>query len=150
MTERPSPNSVVDSVRKAEALAGFVRLPGFVRRWEIHQVLQPGIEFVVEPAGHLDGVELYSVHHRDPGRRRDDEVGIPVNVTLDGEPRPLAARMLPIHQGEALTAILVLDEGPGETATLAQIREHLVTTWSKSAASSAAAMAETRAPVGAR
>lgn len=51
----------------------FVRLPGLFRRWEFEQVLEPGSDFHVEPAGRAsDGTALFAMYRREAhahGRR---------------------------------------------------------------------------------
>ncbi len=48
----------------------FVRLPGLFRRWEIEQVLEPGIDFHLEEAGEAsDGTPLFAVYRREPNQK---------------------------------------------------------------------------------
>lgn len=47
----------------------FVRLPGLLRRWEIEQVLEPGVDLHVEEAGEAaDGTPLFAVYRRGPAQ----------------------------------------------------------------------------------
>ncbi|NNB92507.1 hypothetical protein HJC10_00410 [Corallococcus exiguus] len=44
----------------------FVRLPGLFRRWEIEQVVDPGVDFHLEKAGESsDGTPLFAVYRRE-------------------------------------------------------------------------------------
>ena len=44
----------------------FVRLPGLFRRWEIEQVVDPGVDFHLEEAGESsDGTHLFAVYRRE-------------------------------------------------------------------------------------
>ncbi|MBI5531803.1 MAG: hypothetical protein HY898_03750 [Deltaproteobacteria bacterium] len=44
----------------------FVRLPGLLRRWEIEQVVAPGVDFHLEEAGTAsDGTPLFAVYRRE-------------------------------------------------------------------------------------
>ncbi|GAB4200119.1 MAG: hypothetical protein OHK0013_10840 [Sandaracinaceae bacterium] len=44
----------------------FVRLPGLFRRWEIEQVVDPGVDFHLEEAGEAsDGTPLFAVYRRE-------------------------------------------------------------------------------------
>ena len=48
----------------------YVRLPGLFRRWEIEQVLEPGLDFHLEEAGEAsDGTPLFAVYRRDPNQK---------------------------------------------------------------------------------
>jgi len=48
----------------------FVRLPGLFRRWEIEQVLEPGVDFHLEEAGEAsDGTPLFAVYRREPSQK---------------------------------------------------------------------------------
>jgi len=52
------------------AAEGFVRLPGLFRRWELEQVLEPGIDFHLEEAGEAsDGTPLLAVYRREPNQK---------------------------------------------------------------------------------
>jgi len=45
----------------------FIRLPGLFRRWEIEQVIEPGMDFHLEEAGATsDGTPLFAVYRREP------------------------------------------------------------------------------------
>ncbi len=48
----------------------YARLPGLFRRWEIEQVLEPGLDFHLEEAGEAsDGTPLFAVYRRDPNQK---------------------------------------------------------------------------------
>jgi len=50
-----------------------VRLPGMFQRWEIEQVLEPGVDFLFEEGGAMnDGTPLFIVYRREvsPPKRR--------------------------------------------------------------------------------
>ena len=50
----------------------FVRLPGLYRRWELEQLVEPGVDFHLEEAGTAeDGTPLYAVYRREP----HDQIG---------------------------------------------------------------------------
>ena len=50
----------------------YVRLPGLYRRWELEQVIEPGVETRIEEAGTAsDGTALYAVYRREPGDREE-------------------------------------------------------------------------------
>ncbi len=52
------------------AAGEFVRLPGLFRRWEIEQVLEPGVDFHLEEAGEAsDGTPLFAVYRREPSQK---------------------------------------------------------------------------------
>lgn len=139
MTERPIPSASTNAPSSPEAMAGFTRLPGFLRRWELPQVVQPGLEFVIENAGRLDGVDLFRVFHRihaataiGDGAQSDEanEVGIPVGLLLEGESAPLPGRLLQLGAGDPLMAVVVVDGGRRGASMLARVREHLAKAWS--------------------
>lgn len=150
MNERPIPSSSINTASSPETMEGFARIPGFLCRWEIPQVIHPGVEFVIEDAGKLDGVAVFRVFQRLPKQAMVEDVGIAVSLTFDGESTPLPARILPISVGEPLMAVLVLDGCQREAATLARVREHLASSLAKSGLASGFHPADARAPVGAR
>jgi len=44
----------------------FLRLPGLFRRWELEQVLEPGVDFHLEEAGNTgDGTPLFALYRRE-------------------------------------------------------------------------------------
>lgn len=46
--------------------AGFVRIPGLLRRWEIEQLIEPGPDFHIEAAGEADdGTPLFAVYKQE-------------------------------------------------------------------------------------
>lgn len=51
----------------------FLRLPGLFRRWEIEQVLEPGMDFHIEEAGTAsDGTPLFAVYRREPNNEEEE------------------------------------------------------------------------------
>ncbi len=53
--------------------AEFVRLPGLYRRWELEQVLEPGLDFHLEEAGEAsDGTPLFAVYRREPNHAEEE------------------------------------------------------------------------------
>lgn len=46
----------------------YARVPGLFRRWELEQVVEPGMEFRIEDAGEAsDGTALFAVYARGRG-----------------------------------------------------------------------------------
>jgi hypothetical protein len=104
---------------------GFVRLPGFLQRWELPQVVKADAEFRIEEAGTMmDGTSLFVVHRRDPQPARAMDVGVAVAVTVESG-HTLGARMLPIGGGDPFMAVLVLGDNPDDATALARVRDHL-------------------------
>jgi hypothetical protein len=56
------PDSCVPEIESEE----FARLPGLFRRWELEQVVVPGVDFHLEEAGTAsDGTPLFAVYRRE-------------------------------------------------------------------------------------
>jgi len=133
----------------ADPFEEFVRIPGFLQRWEIPQVVQADAEFRIEEAGAMvDGTPLFVIHRRDPQPPRAADVGVPVAVTFEGG-QTLGARMLPIGGGDSLMAILVLGDNPDDASALAQVREHLARAGHKASGPTSAPTATVPSPKGA-
>ncbi len=132
----------------ADPLEEFVRIPGFLQRWEIPQVVQADAEFRIEEAGAMaDGTPLFVVHRRDP-QPRAVNVGIPVAVMFESG-QTLGARMLPIGGGDSLMAVLVLGDNPDDASALTQVREHLARAGHKAGGPTSAPIATVPSPKGA-
>ena len=49
----------------------FSRIPGLFQRFELQQVVRPGLEFYLEPGEKLtDGTQLFAVYSRQPRGKR--------------------------------------------------------------------------------
>jgi hypothetical protein len=115
----------VDLDPAPDPFEGFVRIPGFLQRWEIPQVVKADAEFRIEEAGTMmDGTPLFVAHRRDPQPVGAVDVGVPVAVTFESG-QTLGARMLPIGGGDPLMAVLVLGDNPDDASALSRVREHL-------------------------
>lgn len=121
----PADPALGDLDNAADPFEEFVRIPGFLQRWEIPHVVKADAEFQIEEAGTMmDGTPLFVVHRRDPQPARAVDVGVPVAVTF-ASGQTLGARMLPIGGGDPLMAVLVLGDNPDDASALARVREHL-------------------------
>jgi hypothetical protein len=109
------------------ALNDFVRIPGVLFRWEIAQILKDSAESVIEHAGKLDDVDVYRVYQRQQpsSHGSEEEIGLAVGLTFEGESTPISARLLPLSDEEPLMAVLSLARSPAETAVLGRIRSYL-------------------------
>lgn len=117
-----------DSSEAPSALADFVRIPGVLFSWEISQVFTSETEFFIEHAGMLDEVDVFRVYQRKPKRTTlpgDDDVGLAVSLTFEGEATPIPARLLPMDSADPLTGVLVLGKGDAAGAVLTRIRDYL-------------------------
>ncbi len=115
----------LDLTLDLDPLDEFIRIPGLLRRWEIEQVVTKGAEYRIEEAGELaDKTQVFAVYRRER-TPADAEVGVPVTLTLDDERTTVRARLLPIHDGEPLMAVLVVGDSMEEAVALSRVREHL-------------------------
>ncbi len=130
-------------------LEEFVRIPGFLQRWEIPHVVQADAEFRIEEAGTMmDGTPLFVVHRREPQPVSAMDVGVPVVVTFESG-QTLGARMLPTGDGDPLMAVLVLGDNPDDASALARVREHLARSGHKAGGPTSAHTATVLSPEGA-
>jgi hypothetical protein len=123
MNERQVQGSRGESGAHADPPYDWESIPGFFPRRDIPRVIHSSIEFYLEARGTHDGVEVFKVFRR---RRRspiEPELGIPVDLSLDGELLPLRARLLPIDDDEPVMAALIIE--PDQRAALARIRKRL-------------------------
>jgi len=100
----------------------FVRLPGFLRRWELSQVVQPTAEYRVEPAGETrDGTPLFAVYRRERAEADDADVGVPVTVTFESG-QPVRARLMALHDDDPLFAVIIISGDPEDPGMQARVR----------------------------
>jgi hypothetical protein len=115
----------LDLTMELDPLEEFVRIPGLLRRWEIEQVVTNSADYRIEPAGELaDKTQVFAVYRRERVPA-EGEVGLPVTLMLEDERTTVRARLLPIHEGDPLMAVLVVGDSLEEAAALARVREHL-------------------------
>jgi hypothetical protein len=139
----------VDLDSAPDPFEGFVRIPGFLQRWEIPQVVKADAEFRIEEAGTMmDDTPLFVVHRRDPQPAGAVDVGVPVAVTFESG-QTLGARMLPIGGGDPLMTVLVLGDNPDDASALARVREHLARSGHKASGAAGGPAAMVTSPKGA-
>jgi hypothetical protein len=97
-------------------------VPGLLPRWDIPKVVHPGVEFYLQESGILNGVELFKVF-----RRRlptaGDGLGLAVELSFDGEPVPVAARLLPVDEDDPTVAALIIE--PNQHDAVARMRARM-------------------------
>lgn len=69
-TPQPQPQPLVPGL-PIPSPEDFARIPGLFQRWELQQVVKPGLEFYLEPGEKLtDGTQLFAVYSRQPRGKR--------------------------------------------------------------------------------